>query len=62
MGFRFGWWGKFWGMTWGPKGGWRFYGWTGSKRSGTGCLISLIMFIGASMLIIWAATVVLVAG
>lgn len=48
MGFRFGWWGKWGGFTWGPKGGWRLYGMTQGrkKKSATGCLIPIILILG----------------
>ena len=44
MGFRFGWFGKWGGFTWGPRGGWRLYGWASGKKkkSATGCLIPFL--------------------
>jgi len=45
MGFRFGWWRKGWGVTWGPKGGWRFYGMAGGRRKKNGCLIPFVILI-----------------
>jgi len=52
MGFRFDWWGKFLGITWGPKGGFRFYGMAGGRkgRSKTGCLIPLTVMVMTSVL------------
>lgn len=45
MGFRFGWFGKSGGFTWGPRGGWRLYGYAGGRRRrrSTGCLIPFVV-------------------
>jgi hypothetical protein len=50
MGFRFGWFGKWGGGTWGPKGGLRLYGWTGGRRRKTGCLIPLVVLTSGGLL------------
>jgi len=48
MGFRLGWWSKLFGITWGPKGGFRFYGMAGGKKNKkTGCLIPLAVMVTA---------------
>jgi hypothetical protein len=47
MGLRLGWWGKHGGLTWGPRGGVRFYGFSrGRRKSATGCLVPLVAGIG----------------
>jgi len=53
MGFRFGWFGKWGGGTWGPKGGWRFYGYAGGrKKKTTGCVIPFAIMVMSVVLLI----------
>lgn len=47
MGFRLGWWSKYFGITWGLRGGLRLYGMTGGGRGKMGCLIPFIILAGS---------------
>jgi len=60
MGFRIGWWGKKWfGITWGPRGGFRFYGMFGGRRGKSGCLVPFVVLIGSgAVLFLLAITLI----
>ena len=53
MGFRIGWWAKKWfGITWGPTGGFRLYGMFGGRGGGGGCLVPLMVLLGGTMVLL----------
>lgn len=46
MGFRLGWFGKRWvGITWGPRGGFRFYLRFGGHGGKSGCLVPFVLLV-----------------
>lgn len=48
MGFRIGWFAKKWfGITWGPKGGFRLYGMFGGGKGG--CLVSFLLLLSTGV-------------
>lgn len=51
MGFRIGWFAKKWfGITWGPKGGFRLYGFLGGGKGG--CLVPFIALVSSGLFLI----------
>ncbi len=56
MGFRFGWFGKWGGFTWGPRGGGRLYGYSGGRRGrkSSGCLIPFVVMLASGTFLVIA--------
>jgi len=52
MGFRIGWWKKWFGITWGPRSGFRLYGMFGGRGGKRGCLLPFVMIIASGFLAI----------
>ena len=53
MGFRIGWWAKKWfGITWGPKGGFRVYGMFGGRRGKSRCLLPFAVLVTSGVFLL----------
>ena len=53
MGFRIGWWAKKWfGITWGPRGGFRLYGMLGGRRGGGACLVPFMVLVSSGLFLL----------